>query len=188
LDDVAGLVTIPDLPYRPCVGIMVINREGRVWIGQRIGADGRRADPGGNRWQMPQGGIDDGEDTRAAALRELAEETGMHTVEIIGECPDWLTYDLPAHLVGTAWGGRYRGQRQRWFAVRFHGADNEINIGSTASREAEFDDWRWVAVDEVLARIVPFKLDVYGQVVAAFRSLAVPLDAVVGAGSGEPRS
>lgn len=169
-------MTLADLPYRPCVGIMVINWKGQIWIGQRVGTVGRRIDPGGNRWQMPQGGIDDGEYPQTAALRELAEETSMRTVEIVGECAEWLTYDLPTNLIGTAWGGRYRGQRQRWFAARFLGSDAEIDITAGPGREAEFDGWQWVPIEEVLDRIVPFKRDVYSRVIETFRPLAVPID------------
>src|SRR5690606_14858297 len=116
------------LPYRPCVGIMVLNRADRIWVGQRADAPGD-AEGRGTWWQMPQGGIDENEDPSAAALRELSEETAIKSVEIIRETPGWLTYDLPAHLLGVAWGGRYRGQRQKWFAMRFLGQDTEIDLG-----------------------------------------------------------
>lgn len=157
------------LPYRPCVGIMVLNRNKRVWIGRRIDAP-KDAEGAGSWWQMPQGGIDEGEDAREAALRELYEETSIHSVEVIGEIEDWLTYDLPENLVGFAWNGRYRGQKQKWFAARFMGNDSEINIEAPGGgvHKPEFDEWRWVEMDEVPNLIVPFKRKVYDQVVGAF--------------------
>ena len=160
------------LPYRPCVGIMVLNRNKRVWIGRRIDAP-KDAEGAGSWWQMPQGGIDEGEDAREAALRELYEETSIHSVEVISEIEDWLTYDLPENLVGFAWNGRYRGQKQKWFAARFMGNDSEINIEAPGGgvHKPEFDEWRWVEMDEVPNLIVPFKRKVYNQVVGAFSAL-----------------
>jgi putative (di)nucleoside polyphosphate hydrolase len=116
-----------DLSYRPCVGIMVLNRSGRVWIGRRHDAPGEPEGPG-TWWQMPQGGIDGEEDPAKAALRELEEETGIRSVAMLAESPRWYTYDLPEHLRPKAWGGRYRGQKQKWFAVRFLGTDDEVAI------------------------------------------------------------
>ncbi len=164
------------LGYRPCVGIMVLNREGRIWVGQRADAPGD-AEGRGTWWQMPQGGIDENEDPSVAALRELREETAIKTVEIIGETPDWLFYDLPAHLIGKAWGGRYRGQRQKWFAVRFLGDDAEVDLGIPGSPNAEFVTWRWSTAEELPEAIVPFKRDVYLEVLRLFRPL---LDAATG--------
>lgn len=151
-----------DLPYRANVGVMLIDRAGRIFAGRRIDSDSPA-------WQMPQGGIDDGEKPRKAALRELAEETGVpaHLVEFVARTPDWLTYDLPPELLGKVWGGKYRGQRQKWFLFRFLGHDDQIDI---ATDHPEFDQWRWIGADELLDSIVPFKRAVYEQVIAAFRA------------------
>jgi putative (di)nucleoside polyphosphate hydrolase len=157
-----------DLPYRPCAGLMIFNAAQQVWVGQRIPSFGKEA-PGG-LWQMPQGGIDDGEEARVAALRELREETGIQTATIVAESHDWHTYDLPSHLLGRVWGGRYRGQTQKWFAVRFTGDDSEINISPT-DHEPEFGAWRWVAINDLLDLVVPFKRRVYEMVIAEFRPI-----------------
>ena len=158
------------LPYRPCVGIMLLNGAGRIWVGQRADMPGD-AEGAGTWWQMPQGGIDENEDPRRAALRELREETAIRTVEVIGETPAWLTYDLPDHLVGVAWGGRYRGQRQKWFAARFLGEDTEVDLGVPGTPNAEFVAWRWCAPAELPEAIVPFKREVYVEVLRIFRPL-----------------
>lgn len=165
-------MTNPAPGYRPCVGITVINRDGLVWVGRRADAQGD-AEGRGAWWQMPQGGIDEGEAPNAAALRELIEETGMRTVRILGETEGWLRYDLPDELVGKAWGGRYRGQEQKWFAVRFLGDEAEINITSP-DEKAEFTEWRWVPISELAELVVPFKRPVYLEVVEAFTPLAQP--------------
>jgi putative (di)nucleoside polyphosphate hydrolase len=162
------------LGYRPCVGIMVINVQGLVWVGRRADAPGD-AEGRGTWWQMPQGGIDKDEDPAAAALRELVEETGITSVEMLGETPGWLRYDLPAHLVGKAWNGKYRGQEQKWFAVRFLGADDEINITPDDQDQIEFVAWQWVPLAELAALIVPFKRTVYREVAAAFAPYARPV-------------
>ena len=161
----------PQLDYRPCVGIMVLNRAGEVWIGRRADAPTDLEGPGA-WWQMPQGGIDPREDPAKAALRELREETGIRSVRIIGESPDWYTYDFPADIVGP-WSGRYRGQRQKWFAVRFFGTDDEVSLDQPG-HEREFDTWRWAKVEELLDLVVPFKRQVYAQVIRDFSPLARP--------------
>lgn len=150
---------IARLPYRPCVGIMLLNRAGKVFVGQRVDTEGA--------WQMPQGGVDKGEDARAAALRELWEETGLtpDLVSIEAEHPDWLSYDLPHEIVPKIWKGRFRGQKQRWFLLRFHGGDAQVNIDRD---HAEFSRWKWADPDELVAGIVPFKREIYAAVVAGF--------------------
>jgi putative (di)nucleoside polyphosphate hydrolase len=169
-------VAAESLPYRPCVGIAVINRDGLVWIGHRADAPGEPEGPGA-WWQMPQGGIDPGEDASTAALRELYEETGLRSVEIIAEHPGWLRYDLPPNLIGRAWGGRYRGQEQKWFLMRFFGSDDEVQIDPPPGHQIEFDAWRWAPLSDLPRLIVPFKLDVYRQVIAEFEPLIGPLPA-----------
>jgi putative (di)nucleoside polyphosphate hydrolase len=160
------------LPYRPCVGIMVLNRDGLVWVGRRIAEPDGEMSGARQLWQMPQGGIDPGEDALVAARRELYEETGMRSVSLIAEAPDWINYDLPPHLVGIALKGKYRGQTQRWFAFRFEGEDSEIAIDPPpGGHSAEFDEWAWKPMDELPDLIVPFKRDVYLAVVGAFRHL-----------------
>jgi putative (di)nucleoside polyphosphate hydrolase len=159
------------LPYRRNVGVMVLNRAGHVWIGRRIPAGVWRnpadAAKAGGWWQMPQGGIDDGEEPAAAALRELTEETGMRSAAILAESAQWHSYDLPADLMGRALGGRFRGQTQKWFLLRFTGDDGEINIAPT-DHEAEFDAWRWAQLHELEPLIVPFKRPVYQTILAEF--------------------
>ena len=159
------------LGYRLNVGIMVLNPLGLVWVGRRNDAPTDPEGPG-TWWQMPQGGIDDGEDPAKAALRELREETGMRTVTPLAESRDWLTYDLPPELIGKAWGGRYRGQRQKWFAVRFDGDEAEIDIAPVGGHPAEFVAWRWARMADLPDLIVPFKREVYVKVLAEFSHLA----------------
>jgi putative (di)nucleoside polyphosphate hydrolase len=161
------------LPYRLNVGIMVLNSAGKIWIGQR--PDGVNDPEGrGTWWQMPQGGIDDGEDPQAAALRELYEETNIRSATIIAEAKDWHTYDLPPEVVNRAWGGKYRGQRQKWFAARFLGPESEISIVPPPGHQVEFAAWRWADIAELPGLIVPFKRDVYLAVLAEFGHLAKP--------------
>ncbi|WP_420961525.1 RNA pyrophosphohydrolase [Brucella sp. IR073] len=161
------------LPYRPCVGIMVLNREGLVWAGRRIVVPDGEMEGASQLWQMPQGGIDEGEDAEAAARRELYEETGIRSVSLLAEAPDWIRYDLPPHLVGVALKGKYRGQKQKWFAYRFEGDTSEIAINPPPDgHAAEFDDWAWKPMEELPSLIVPFKRALYEQIVGAFRHLA----------------
>ena len=149
-----------DLPYRPCVGVVLANREGLIFTGERMDTPGA--------WQMPQGGIDEGETPQDAALRDMEEETGLPTkcVTVEAEHPEWVHYDLPDHLIGKVWKGRYRGQAQKWFLVRLQGPDSAIDI---AKHHKEFARWRWSSADDVLRDIVPFKRGVYDQVIGAFR-------------------
>jgi putative (di)nucleoside polyphosphate hydrolase len=157
--------------YRPCVGVMLLNPQGLVWVGRRF--QKQNDDGVGHWWQMPQGGIDGDEDPAAAALRELEEETAVRSAEIIAEAPGWYNYDLPDQLIGKSWKGKYRGQTQKWFAARFTGKDSEINLAPPGHKQ-EFDQWRWVKMHEVIDAIVPFKKPVYEQVIAAFRHLGQP--------------
>lgn len=150
---------IAKLPYRPCVGVMLRNAAGEVFVGERIDSPGA--------WQMPQGGVDEGEDPRTAALRELLEETGLQPdrVAIESETPEWISYDLPHDLVPKRWGGRFRGQKQKWFLMRFLGFDSDVNIDTD---HPEFSRWRWMPQDELIHHIVPFKRTVYTKVLGAF--------------------
>ena len=145
----------PPLPYRPCVGILLFNEAGQVFVARRCDTP--------DAWQMPQGGIDPGETPAAAALRELAEEIGTNRAELVAETREWLHYDLPDHLIGVVWHGRWRGQRQKWFAARFVGTESEINL---ATAHPEFDAWRWVRPEDLVSLVVPFKREVYRTVVA----------------------
>ncbi|MGN6572105.1 MAG: RNA pyrophosphohydrolase [Pseudolabrys sp.] len=160
------------LPYRPCAGIMVINTYGLVFVGRRAG--GPEHVDRDHVWQMPQGGIDEGEDPYKAALRELYEETNITSVEKLGEMPGWLAYDIPREIIGEAWGGKYKGQKQKWYALRFTGEDREINITAPGGghHTPEFIDWRWVSMGDLPDLVVPFKRDTYEQVVKAFAGLA----------------
>jgi len=151
-----------DLPYRPCVGIMLFNRHGKVFVGKRI-------DQTVEGWQMPQGGIDKGESPKQAALRELQEEVGTDKAEIIAVMEDWVTYDLPEHLIGVAFHGKYRGQKQKWFALRFTGEDGDIDL---TSHEPEFSAFKWVDLKTLPSLIVPFKRDTYKAVIAALGKYA----------------
>jgi putative (di)nucleoside polyphosphate hydrolase len=161
---------IEDLPYRPCVGMAVLNRHGRVLIGRRT--DGPEQVDQVHVWQMPQGGIDEGEDPYPAALRELHEETNIRSVEKLGEIAEWLYYDLPGDLVGRAWKGRYRGQKQKWYAFRFVGDESEIDILNPAGgHEPEFVERRWEPMANLPNLVVPFKRTVYERVVHEFGEL-----------------
>ncbi|MGN6466677.1 MAG: RNA pyrophosphohydrolase [Rhizobiaceae bacterium] len=161
------------LPYRPCVGMMVLNRRGLVWMGKRIVEEGSEIADNSQLWQMPQGGIDPDEEPLVAARRELYEETGMRRLSVLAEAPRWIDYDLPPHLVGIAFKGRYRGQRQKWYAFRFEGDDGEIAINPPpGGHEAEFDEWAWREMRELPEIVVPFKRGVYQELVAIFGHLA----------------
>lgn len=161
--------SVLNLPYRNSVGIMLLNSAGRVWTGRRLPK--WAGDRSAYIWQMPQGGIDKDEPAIDAAYRELREETGVTSAEVIAEIPQWLTYDLPEPLLGVALKGKYRGQRQRWFAMRFWGDDSEVNI-QPRSGKAEFDRWRWRDMSELPELIVSFKRPVYQTVVERFAYLA----------------
>ncbi len=164
-----------DLPYRACVGITLIARSGLVFIGRRRADAGPEHVADGRAWQMPQGGIDPGEDPREAALRELYEETNVApaSVRFLAEAPDWLSYDLPPAVLKQAWKGRYRGQSQKWFAFGFLGDEAEIDVASPGggAHPSEFDAWRWEPMAGLPDLIVPFKRPVYEGVVAAFGGL-----------------
>ena len=152
-----------DLPYRPCVGVMLVNGDGKAFVGKRI--DNKE----GDAWQMPQGGMDDGEDVLACAYRELAEETGVEQASavLIARAKEELLYDLPEELLGKLWGGKFRGQRQHWVLMRFTGSDDAINL--KAHNPPEFCEWKWVDPELLPELIVPFKRDVYAAVVEGFR-------------------
>jgi putative (di)nucleoside polyphosphate hydrolase len=157
-----------DLPYRPNVGAVLFSATGLVFVARRADVSNAEGPPGG--WQLPQGGIDEGEDPRTAILRELEEEIGTRKAEVLGEHPEWLVYDLPPDLMGTAWRGRYRGQRQRWFAMRFTGQDSDIRLD--LDPHPEFDAWRWVPLKELPSLAVSFKRAVYDVLTQSFARFA----------------
>ncbi len=161
-----------DLPYRPCVGLAVFNAAGQVFVGSRIG--GPEHVDAEHSWQMPQGGIDDGEDPYEAALRELYEETNIRSTKRLAETEGWLKYDIPHDIAGQAWKGKYRGQKQKWFALRFTGDESEIDVQTPGggSHKAEFMQWKWESLARTPELVVPFKRPVYEEVVAAFREFA----------------
>ncbi|MEM9682230.1 MAG: RNA pyrophosphohydrolase [Pseudomonadota bacterium] len=151
-------------PYRPCVGIMLINSDGLIFVGNRIDVEGEH-------WQMPQGGIDEGETPEQAAWRELAEEVGTKDAKLLGESADWLSYDLPADISQKVWGGRYRGQTQRWFAFRFTGRHADIDL---TSHKAEFEAWRWARAEDLTDLAIPFKREIYRKVIGELGRFATP--------------
>jgi putative (di)nucleoside polyphosphate hydrolase len=165
------MTSVDQLPYRPCAGLLVLNHQGRAFIGRRI--DGPEHIDNTHVWQMPQGGIDAGEDPWPAALRELWEETNMTSVTRLGEIAEWLTYDIPPEIAGHAWNGKYRGQTQKWFALRFTGEESEIDIEHPAGgHEPEFVEWRWEKLQSLPDLVVPFKRKTYERVVAEFAKFA----------------
>lgn len=165
------------LPYRDCAGIALFNRQGKVMIGKRSGLETQEF-----AWQLPQGGIDGDEEPLDAAIRELYEETSITSISVLTAAPDWIFYDLPDEVLGTGLRGKYRGQRQKWFAFLFEGEDSEINVTEPGGGKfpSEFSEWRWEALEKITELVVPFKRDAYAQIVAAFKHVpaAIPnLDA-----------
>lgn len=158
--------------YRPCAGALVFNPDGLVWLGHR--ADTKRHSDSAQQWQLPQGGIDAGETPYEAVLRELYEETSMRSVRLIEEAPEWLSYDLPVDVLGRAFKGRYCGQRQKWFALRFEGDEAEIDVRNPGGggHKPEFDAWRWARLEELPDLVIPFKRPVYAELARLFRHLA----------------
>ncbi len=156
----------PDaLPYRPCVGIMLLNHDNQIFVAKRI-------DTMVEAWQMPQGGIDEGEEPKESAFREMEEEIGTRNAEIISEYDGWLNYDLPDHLLGKVWKGKYRGQNMRWFLMRYHGHDTDINI---ATEHPEFSEWKWIDIDNLADDIVEFKKPLYRQLAQYFTPMVKSL-------------
>ena len=171
-----GQAALNELPYRPCVGIMLVNREGLVFVGRRKRSAGPEHVDDTHAWQMPQGGIDPGEAPLEAAFRELHEETNVRSASLLAEAPDWYSYDLPPEITGRAWRGRYKGQTQKWFALRFEGEDSEIDIATPGGgqHKAEFEAWRWEPFENLPGLIIPFKRPVYNKVVEAFGQVIRP--------------
>ena len=162
-----------DKPYRPCVGVMLVNRAGLVFVGKRHPGDKVEHDSPEFDWQMPQGGVDKNEDVHAAALRELREETNVSSVSLIAEHNDWLSYDLPVDFATKAWKGRYRGQTQKWFAFRFEGDDSEIDVLTPdgGKHKPEFITWKWERIERLAQIVIPFKRPIYEKVAESFAPL-----------------
>lgn len=165
MNDVEQELYLKRLPYRPSVGLMIINNKFEVFVGKRL-------DSKTEAWQMPQGGIDDGETPRVSALREMKEEIGTNNAEIIAETKQWYHYDLPFYLISKLWNGRYRGQRQKWFLLKYLGADEDITIDN---EHPEFIAWKWVKMEELPQIIVPFKKSLYISVIEEFRDVIISL-------------
>jgi putative (di)nucleoside polyphosphate hydrolase len=168
---------LASLPYRRCVGVMLINRQGLVWVGDRRKDATPEHVGDGYSWQMPQGGLDRGENPYHAALRELAEETSVTSASLLAEAPAWYSYELPLDVATQSWKGRFKGQTQKWFALRFEGEDSEINVlKPIGGHRPEFSAWRWERIERLPELIIPFKRPVYEQVVKAFEHLARPAE------------
>lgn len=165
MKDIDDELYLTKLPYRPSVGIMILNSKFEVFVGRRV-------DSKSEAWQMPQGGIDEGETPEIAVMREMKEETGTNNAKIIAKTKLWYKYDLPIYLISRLWNGRYRGQRQKWFLLKFMGQDSEINIHF---ENAEFTDWKWVKIEELTQIIVPFKKNLYIAVIEEFRDAILAL-------------
>ena len=165
IKDIEDELYLAKLPYRPSVGLMILNSKFEIFVGRRI-------DSKSEAWQMPQGGIDEGETPEKAAIREMKEEVGTDNAKIISKTKQWYKYDLPNYLISKLWNGRYRGQRQKWFLLQFLGEDNEININY---ENAEFTDWKWVKIEELTNIIVPFKKNLYISVIEEFRDILLTL-------------
>lgn len=168
------MIDVDSLPYRECVGIMLLNAQRQVWIGRRTPSTIKWSGEGDSPliWQMPQGGIDKGETPEQAAWRELKEETSVSSAKIVAKIDDWLYYDLPKEAVGSALKGKFRGQKQKWFAMVLTGPEAEINIAAEDGIEQEFDQWKWSNMDQLVDLIVPFKRNVYAQVIKDFSHLS----------------
>ncbi len=164
-----NLTDLKTLPLRECAGIMLINKKGRVWVGRRL----QQWMPEASElvWQMPQGGIDKGESPKKAALRELYEETGIKSVTVLAKSSRWLSYELPDDALGIALKGKYRGQIQKWFVMRFEGDDSEISLDCHGRHKPEFDEWKWVKLKKIPKLVVPFKREVYEQLALEFKYL-----------------
>lgn len=164
-----NLKKLKKLPYRPCAGVVLLNKKGKVWVGRRSQKWLQEVTP--KVWQMPQGGIDKGETPEEAAIRELYEETGVKSVKVLAESRDWLQYDLPDEALGVALRGKFRGQKQKWFVMLFMGDDSEITIDASNGHKAEFDKWKWVKMKKLPDLVAPFKRPVYEQLVKEFSDL-----------------